>query len=337
MNQTRTRPLLAAGLLGSIIFALAGCDRAPASAGSAPAPHAGDGPYRIVCTVGMIADIVRAIAGDRAEVVNLIGEGVDPHLYLASRNDVVQLMNADVIFYNGLMLEGKMTDVLIKAARTGKPVHAVTEMLDDDRYVMNTEQQHFDPHVWMDPRGWMKAVDAVALALADFDPPYAEMYVSNAMRYRAELERLDAYAREAFASVPEPQRVLVTAHDAFGYLGRAYDVTVRGIQGISTESDAGVRDVNELIDFIVTRRIPAVFVETSVTAENVEALVEGARHRGHEVVIGGSLFSDAMGRAGTYEGTYIGMIDHNVTTIVRALGGSAPPGGMQGRLAEPAS
>ena len=184
----------------------------------------------------------------------------------------------------------------------------------------------------MDVKGWMRAVEVVAEGLAEFDPANAPTYRENASAYRARLEALDAYATEVISSIPESQRVLVTAHDAFNYLGRSYGIEVRGIQGISTESEAGVRDVEDLVRFLVQREIPAVFVETSVSDKNVRAIVEGARNQGHEVVIGGTLYSDAMGPGGTYEGTYIGMIDHNVTTIARALGGEAPEKGLNGRL-----
>ncbi|MDQ8193204.1 zinc ABC transporter substrate-binding protein [Coraliomargarita sp. SDUM461004] len=282
--------------------------------------------YRVRCTVGMITDIVRNVAGDYAQVEGIIGEGVDPHLYKPTRGDVIALSQADVVFYNGLLLEGKMTDVLVRVASTGKPVKAVTEaILDDTDYLLNREDgsEHTDPHVWMDVGGWMRAVPVVAETLAAFDPEHADEYRANAATYVEQLKALDAYAKTAIASIPEGQRVLVTAHDAFQYLGRAYGIEVRGIQGVSTESEAGVRDLEDLVDFIVERQIPAVFVETSVADKNVRALVEGARARRHDVVIGGSLFSDAMGPAGSYEGSYIGMIDHNVTTITNALGGSA--------------
>jgi manganese/zinc/iron transport system substrate-binding protein len=175
----------------------------------------------------------------------------------------------------------------------------------------------------MDVSGWLRAIPVVAETLAIYNPENAEAYYSKAASYAEQLEALDAYAKEAMLTIPESQRVLVTAHDAFQYLGRAYGIEVRGIQGMSTESEAGVRDLEDLVDFIVERQIPAVFVESSVADKNVRALVEGARARGHDVIIGGSLFSDAMGQTGTYEGTYIGMIDSNVTTITNALGGKA--------------
>ena len=283
-------------------------------------------PYKIVCTVGMITDIVVNLAGDYAEVEGIIGEGIDPHLYKPTRGDVIKLSQADVVFYNGLLLEGKMTDVLVGIASKGKLVKAVTEaILVETDYLLEKDDgsAYTDPHVWMDVSGWLRAIPVVAETLAVYDPENAEAYRFKATVYAEQLEALDAYAKEAMSTIPESQRVLVTAHDAFQYLGRAYGIEVRGIQGISTESEAGVRDLEDLVDFIVERQIPAVFVESSVADKNVRALVEGARARGHAVIIGGSLFSDAMGQAGTYEGTYIGMIDRNITTITNALGGHA--------------
>lgn len=283
-------------------------------------------PYKIVCTVGMITDIVGNLAGDYAEVEGIIGEGIDPHLYKPTRGDVIKLNQADVVFYNGLLLEGRMTDVLISVASKGKLVKAVTEaILEETDYLLEKDDgsAYTDPHVWMDVSGWLRAIAVVAETLAAYDPENAESYRSKATVYADQLEALDAYAKAAISTIPKSQRVLVTAHDAFQYLGRAYSIEVRGIQGMSTESEAGVRDLEDLVDFIVERQIPAVFVESSVADKNVRALVEGARARGHDVIIGGSLFSDAMGQAGTYEGTYIGMIDSNVTTITNALGGQA--------------
>ncbi|MFG0247297.1 MAG: metal ABC transporter solute-binding protein, Zn/Mn family [Phycisphaeraceae bacterium JB051] len=290
-------------------------------------------PYHITTTVGMITDIVRNVAGDKATVQGIIGEGVDPHLYKPTRGDVVKLSEADVVFYSGLMLEGKMGDVLIRVARTGKPVYAVTEaILDQGDYVMTDEAQHYDPHVWMDVAGWIRAVQVVNKSLGEFDPQNKGFYQTNTTAYIQELRKLDDYAKQVITSIPDKQRVLVTAHDAFNYMGRAYGLDVRGIQGLSTESEAGLQDIEKLVSFLAGNKIPAVFVETSVADKNVRALVEGARARGHNVKIGGELFSDAMGQTGTYEGTYIGMIDHNVTTIARALGGDAPERGMQGKL-----
>jgi len=301
---------------------------------SDPAPKS-PARYTIVCTVGMVADIVRNVVGERGDVANIIGEGVDPHLYKATRNDVARLDQADIVFYSGLMLEGKMADALAKIARTGKPVYAVTQLI-DDAYLLEPEGfgGHADPHVWMDVGGWIKAVEAVGVSLGEVDRDHASYYLENARAYIEELKALDAYIRASIASIPAERRVLITAHDAFNYFGRAYGIEVRGIQGVSTESEAGLDDINRLVDMIVARGIRAVFVETSVADRNVRALVEGAAARGSRLEIGGSLYSDAMGAPGTYEGTYIGMLDHNATVIARGLGGAAPERGMQGRLAE---
>ncbi len=317
------RRLVLASVLG---FLTASCGKPSSTPGERASVTA-------VTTVAMIGDVTARIGGERVKVENLIGEGVDPHLYKPTSNDVKKLQAADIIFYNGLMLEGKMTDIFVKIARTGKPVHAVTDrILNEDGYVMSDEAEHYDPHVWMDVAGWSKASMDIADSLAKFDPEHAEGYKERAAAYTAELEKLDDYARKSLASIPEKQRVLVTAHDAFNYMARAYGLEVRGIQGISTESEAGLKDINALVDYIVARKIPAVFVESSVPRKSAEALVEGARAKGHVVKIGGELYSDAMGTAGTYEGTYIGMIDHNVTLITRALGGEAPEKGLNGKL-----
>lgn len=327
----------AAFRVAAAVAVLAGFYAGPAARAddkTAPAPR--KTPFRIVTTVGMVTDIVRQVAGERAQVTGLIGEGVDPHLYKATRNDIAALQSADVIFYSGLMLEGKMSDALVRVARSGKPVFAVTELL-DEKYLLEPPQMqgHYDPHVWMDVSAWSRAVEAVAHALAGFDAAHAAYYQENARRYQAELEKLHEYVRTVIASIPPRQRTLITAHDAFNYFGRAYGIRVLGIQGISTESEAGLEDINRLVREIVENDIQAVFVETSVAEKNVKALIEGAAARGKNVRIGGTLFSDAMGPPGTYEGTYIGMIDHNATVIARALGGSAPPRGMQGRLSLP--
>lgn len=319
-------------MLGATVLAL-GASLLAIAAPSEPAESSKPAKYTIVTTVGMITDIVTQMAGERATVNGLIGAGIDPHLYKPTRTDVAALLAADVVFYNGLMLEGKMADTLVKVATSGRKVYPVTELI-DEQYLLEPAEfaGHYDPHVWMDVSGWMKAVQAVSKALGEYDAPHAADYQSNAQRFLAELSELDAYVKRSMATIPERSRVLITAHDAFNYFGRAYSLEVRGIQGISTESEAGLDDLNRLVDLIVERDVKAVFVETSVKDKNVRALVEGARSRGKDVRIGGTLFSDAMGQAGTYEGTYIGMIDHNATTITRALGGEAPQRGFKGRL-----
>jgi len=290
--------------------------------------------YTCVATTGMVADIARSIAGENGDITGLLGEGVDPHLYKLTRSDMAQLMRADAVFYSGLLLEGKMSDAFIRIAGSGKPVFAVTENI-DEQYLLEPEQfqGHFDPHVWMDPTAWSRCAAVVADKLATrIDPSNAEQYKSNLKKYLEGLAELDEYVERIIGTIPEDRRVLITAHDAFNYFGRRYGLEVMGIMGISTESEAGVREIERLVDILVEQQIPAVFVETTVPDRSVKALIAGARARGHEVVIGGSLFSDAMGAPGTYEGTYIGMIDHNATIIARALGGSAPARGMQGKL-----
>ncbi len=308
----------------------AGCERQ--QAGGQPSAY----PYRVTTTVAMVTDIVRQVAGDKADVQGIIGEGVDPHLYKPTRNDIAALQRAGVVFYSGLLLEGKMADALARVAGDGRPVHAVTDLLDKS-YLLHPPGQsgHVDPHVWMDVSAWSQAVEAVARALGDFDPRNRAAYAENARTYRADLEQLDAYVRRVIQSIPERQRVLVTAHDAFSYFGRAYGIEVRGIQGISTESEAGLEDINRLVSFLAEREIQAIFVESSVAEKNVRALIEGAAARGKTIQIGGTLYSDAMGPPGTYEGTYVGMLDHNATVIARALGGDAPAGGRAGRLRSP--
>ncbi|HYH19303.1 MAG TPA: zinc ABC transporter substrate-binding protein [Azospirillum sp.] len=287
----------------------------------------------VVATTGMVADLARAVAGDRAEVAALMGEGVDPHLYKPTRSDMARLLRADVVLINGLRLEGKMSDAFERLSASGKPVVAVAEGVDEARLIAPPEfAGHHDPHVWMDVSLWTQALESTRDALSSADPAGAEAYARNADAYAAQLRDLDAYARRVLESIPANARVLVTAHDAFTYLGRAYGIEVRGIQGISTESEAGLQTIEELVALLAERKVPAVFPETSVSERNVLALVEGAAARGHAVALGGALYSDAMGAPGTYEGTYVGMIDHNVTTIARALGGDAPAGGFQNKL-----
>ena len=322
-------------LLAALLLAACGDGSKPDPASAAQADATADAcsyPYRITATTGMVADIVRQVAGDRGTVVSIIGEGVDPHLYVPTRSDVAALIEADIVFYSGLLLEGKMTDTLIKVAGS-RPVHAVTDLVDQSLLLQPEEfAGHFDPHLWMDVSGWMQAVHAVTEALVGFDPDGADGYRQRTADYTATLRELHEYALRTLGSIPERQRMLVTAHDAFNYFGRAYGLEVAGIQGISTESEAGLDRINRLVDLLVTRRIGAVFVETTIAERNVRALIEGADARGHTVAVGGELFSDAMGQPGTYEGTYVGMLDHNITTVARALGGEAPERGFQGRL-----
>jgi len=264
-----------------------------------------------------------------------MGPNVDPHLYKPTRDDVAKLKESDIIFYSGLMLEGRMADTFAAMGRMGKPVYAVTELLDED-YLMEPEgfDGHWDPHVWNDVASWKSATEMVANAMAEQDPANAETYQANAKAYIEKLDALNEYVKKVIASIPESRRYLITVHDAFGYFGRAYDIEVKSVQGVSTESEAGVKDIKELVDFIVDNKIGAIFVENITSDKAMQAVVEGAKARGHEVVVGGELMSDAMGEPGTYEGTYIGMVDHNATLIARSLGGEAPEKGFQGKLSE---
>ncbi|MDB5346592.1 MAG: troA [Schlesneria sp.] len=300
------------------------------SGSSASAPKV----TKIVTTTGMVTDIVRHVAGSRATVTALIESGVDPHLFKPTRSHIKQLQDADVVFFSGLTLEGRMVETFTQLQRSGKPVYAVTESLDKE-YLRSPPDfaGHYDPHVWMDVTAWSQCVDHVAKSLAKFDPPHAEEYIANAKAYREELTKLDDYVRESIKSIPERQRVLVTAHDAFEYFSRAYKIDVKSVQGVTTESEAGVLDVNRLVDFLVERKLPAIFIESSVNAKNIQAVMEGTKSRDVVIGIGGELYSDAMGVEGTYEGTYIGMIDHNATVIAASLGGSVPEKGMNGKLA----
>ena len=286
----------------------------------------GEYPYPIATTVGMIGDVTRELAGDKATVVNIIGEGLDPHVYQPTKEDIDTFQASSLILYNGVHLEGKMGEVLESRTKAGTPVTAVAEALSGFDYIED------DPHLWMDVSAWSQVAANIQASLADFDSANKDYYNERLTNYQATLKDLHAYAQKSLASIPESQRVLVTAHDAFSYLGRAYGLDVRGIQGISTESEAGLQEINALVSYLVENKIPAVFVESSVSDKSVMALIEGAAAQNHKVIIGGELFSDAMGETGTYEGTYVGMIDHNVTTITRALGGEAPEKGFQGKL-----
>lgn len=274
---------------------------------------------QITTTTGMIADIVKNVGGDRVTVQSLMGPGVDPHLYKASQGDIAKLDEADMIFYNGLNLEGKMADIFVRMAGS-KPAVQVTETIDEASLLEPEEYEgHYDPHVWFDIQLWMKSVERVRDALIEYDSANKEVYTENAAAFLAQLEELDQYGKSQIASIPEESRVLVTAHDAFGYFAQAYGIEVMALQGISTDAEYGLADVQELVDLLVERNIKAVFVESSVSSKAIEAVVEGAKSKGHEVSIGGELFSDAMGDEGTEEGTYIGMFRHNVDTIVSAL------------------
>jgi len=287
----------------------------------------------VVATTSMIADAVRQVGGDLVEVRALMGPGVDPHAYRQTRADIAAMARADIVFAHGLYLEAQMEDFL-NTLSDRRTVVWVGEAVPEDLRIGHEDYAgRHDPHVWMVPELWAHVVTAIREALSTAQPASAEVFAAQAEAHLAEVTALGAYTRDRLASVPEGARVLITAHDAFSYFGDEYGFEVMGILGISTESEAGLARIRELVDLIVDRKIGAVFVESSVSDRNIKALIEGAAAQGHEVQVGAQLFSDAMGAPGTYEGTYIGMIDHNVTHIARVLGGSAPDGGLNGQLA----
>ncbi len=275
----------------------------------------------IVTTTGMIKDAVENVAGnnDNVEVIALMGPGVDPHLYKATQGDLEKLTNADIVFYNGLHLEGKMGEVMEKLGHL-KPVIAISSEIPDSmlRAVPGFQGTH-DPHIWFDVHLWEEAVKTISGFMQEYDSANAGRYSTNGEKYLLNMDSLHAAVKIKIAEIPQAQRVLITAHDAFGYFGDAYGIEVRGLQGISTVSEFGLRDVTELVNFIISRKIKAIFVETSVSQRSINAVVEGCQQKGWDVKIGGSLFSDAMGAEGTPEGNYLGMVSKNVETIVHAL------------------
>ncbi len=316
----RIRNIIAAALMLAIALPLA-ATRAQAEA-----------PMTVVATTGMIADAARQVGGDLVEVKGLMGPGVDPHAYRQTRSDIVAMTRADLVLWHGLYLEAQMEEFFHDLARK-RNVVAVAEGLDKSLLKAHDDYaDKFDPHVWMTPVLWKNVVVEVQKALTATRPDAADVFAANAAAHLADLDQLIAYGADTLKEVPQEARVLITAHDAFGYFGKDYGFEVLGIQGISTQSEAGLNRIGELVDVLVERQITAVFVESSVSDRSMRALIEGAAAKGHEVTVGGELFSDAMGADGTYEGTYMGMLDHNITTIAGALGADVPGRGMAGKL-----
>jgi manganese/zinc/iron transport system substrate-binding protein len=301
-------------IMGLFALLLMGC-----STETQEAPSGEEGTLQIVVTTGMVGDLVRNVGGERVQVTQLMGAGVDPHVYTAAESDVNRLLSADMIFYNGLFLEARIERVLQNLA-ADRPSIPVGERIPEELRLSSEEYDgRSDPHLWMDVKLWQRGVEVVRDALTEFDPAHAALYAANAAAYLEELAALEVFAQEQVARLAPEQRILVTAHDAFHYFAAGYGFQVFAPQGISTEAEAGVEDIRAIIDLVVSNQVPAIFVESSVSPDVVQAIVEGARARGHNLRIGGELFSDAMGTAGTPEGTYIGMIRHNITTIVDAL------------------
>lgn len=306
---------------------------------SVPSMTLANAPLRIVTTTGMIADTARRIGGKPVDVRGLMGAGVDPHSYRQTRNDIVAMTRADLVLWNGLYLEAQMEPFLNKLARR-QPVVAVTDQIEaaardgsGPALMGNPDYADaFDPHIWMDPARWQFVAARISETLGELRPTNRTEIHANLEQFTTNLAALSAYGQDAMSQIPQDRRLLITAHDAFSYFGEAFGLDVMGVQGISTESEAGLHRIRELVDLLVERDVEAVFVESSVSDRNMRALIEGAAARGHTARLGGQLFSDAMGPAGTYEGTYVGMIDHNITTIARALGADVPERGLFDRL-----
>ncbi|QDT06517.1 Periplasmic zinc-binding protein TroA precursor [Rubripirellula lacrimiformis] len=313
--------LVAAILLTLMMFwaalLLGGCGNSAANSTS----NSEDARPRIVATTGMIGDMVSELVGQDARVETIMGPGVDPHLFQPSRSVSVKLRNADVVVYNGLHLEGRLSDVL--AARSGGTTRTISlgEMLPEDR-LLHADAGVHDPHIWMDVSLWSEAVGHLADELSTIMPEQSDAIRQRADAYQAKLAALDRWGAAAIETIPTSQRILITAHDAFRYFGKRYGVEVHGVQGVSTISDAAIQDVNRLVDLITVRQVPAVFFESSVSPRQVKAIVEGARSRGQSVSSDWELLSDSMGAENSPTGTYVGMMRHNFTTIATALGGS---------------
>lgn len=275
----------------------------------------------VVATTTQAADLVRILGGDKVEVIGLMGGGVDPHLYQFTESDVAAMSNADVVVYSGVHLEGRISEVLAEVERRA-PVYALGTPIEEQGYLLVSQGKADvpDPHFWFDPRNWQLATEGLVEFLVKIDPAHADTYTANGEAFIQQLDLLYAWGVEAMLLVPENQRVLVTSHDAFQYFGDAFGWEVRGLQGISTEDEAGVGDIQALVSFIVENQIPTMFVESSVPPDTIEAVQQGASARGWEVSIGGELYSDAMGEVGTFGGTYIGMINENIVLIVNAFG-----------------
>ena len=281
----------------------------------------GDDKLQIVATTGMIGDAVAIIAGDKAEVTVLMGPGVDPHLYKATQGDLNALRSGDIIFYNGLHLEGKMQEVFDRLATT-KKVFPVAAGIPESKLrtvaQVNGISTH-DPHIWFDVQLWMLAVAEIGKQLSASDPTNAAFYATQTTKYLEQLAALDVFVKEKMSAIPETHRTLITSHDAFGYFGAAYGIRVKGLQGISTAAEFGLKDITDMVNMIIAEDIKAVFVESSVSEKSIQAVIEGCHQKNHNIKAGGTLYSDAMGAAGTPEGNYIGMVTHNVEVIYAAL------------------
>ncbi|MCD7058777.1 metal ABC transporter solute-binding protein, Zn/Mn family [Pelagibacterium xiamenense] len=308
---------LARTLLASTI--LAGTAGVPLNA------SAQDAPLNVVSTIGMIADVASNVGGECVDSIALMGPGVDPHLYQATARDVQTFQDAELILYSGYSLEGQLGDVLERfSERT--PTVAISPASIPPADLISVEDIYgIDPHLWMDVSLWAKIAPTIAGQIAELRPDCADTVAANTDAYVSQLEALDGWVEESIVSIPEEQRILVTAHDAFNYYGRAYGIEVAGIQGISTESEAGIADIREMAETVSARNVPAVFIESTINPRTIQAVIDAAAEAGHRIEIGGELYSDAMGEAGTAGGTYVGMIYENTLHITEALGGTPAP------------
>lgn len=277
-----------------------------------------DEPLQVLATTSQVGDMVNDIGGEYVEVETLMGPGVDPHLYQPTQEDIGKLADADIIFYNGLNLEGNMQEVFDNVGDNTSAV-PVAENIPENMLQTEADSDSTDPHVWFDPDMWSYTADAVTEELSSLNEENSDLYEEQGEAYKDMLTELDTYAENELNEIPEESRVLVTAHDAFGYFGDAYNMEVEGLQGLSTDSEYSVRDVDNIVNLLVEREISAVFIESSVSDRSINAIIEGAAQQGHDVEIGGELYSDAMGEEGTEEGTYEGMFRHNVDTIAGSL------------------
>nr|WP_245757885.1 zinc ABC transporter substrate-binding protein [Alteribacillus iranensis] len=277
-----------------------------------------DDPIQIVTTIAQIGEPLQVIGGDRVEVESLMGPSVDPHLYQATQSDISTFENADIIFYNGLGLEANMVDIFEEIGKS-RPVLAIGETIEEEN-LLEDEEGNVDPHIWFDLDLWMNALDAAVASLSEYAPEHADYFQENKAAYFAKLEEVKQDSTK-LAALPKNKRILVTAHDAFGYFGNMHDIQVIGLQGLSTDSEIGVSDINDTIAVIEKHKVPAIFIESSINDSSIQAVIEGAASKGLDVELGGELYSDAMGEEGTEEGTYIGMYRHNVNTIYEALSG----------------
>ncbi len=293
-----------------VLIGLFGCSSKVEKSNSKP---------HIVATTGMLYDAVINIARDKVTSEAIMGPGVDPHLYKATQGDLAKFNKADMIVYNGILLEGKMSEILKKLGRQKLTIAAAESIPKELLKSAIGYKDAYDPHVWFDIKRWKYAVKEISNALIQLDSTNRPFYEANTGSYIKQLDSLDQSIRNQIAKIPESQRILITAHDAFTYFGDAYGMQVEGLQGISTVADFGLKDIADLIDLIIENNIKAIFVETSVSEKSINAVVTGCKEKGHDVKIGGYLYSDAMGELGTEEGTYIGMFSKNVDTIVNAL------------------